>query len=175
MRAIAYTVKHTQLKYSDMVVSFPLIGHIGPNIMNKSDGFLSTTLVDKEDLNNGISKSLIQLVDATNGRRTTAVTNHSGKAVIPIQQYITYSNSTNHVNSLKNVQLKYAGDSMYEGSSILLDLGSFKLLMTRIFEIGIILIQFQNTISEFIRTFIMGLSIGVRRLAHYEWNRTKIQ
>src|SRR5690242_5668592 len=34
----------------------------GPNIMNNSDGFLSTTLVDKEDLNNGISKSLIQLV-----------------------------------------------------------------------------------------------------------------
>lgn len=153
--------------------------HIGPNIKNKSDGFLSTTLVDKEDLNDGISKSLIQLVDATNGRRITAVTNHSGKAVIPIQQYRTYSNSTNPVNSLKNVQLKYAGDFMYEGSSILLDLGSLQVVNDKNIRNMNSIDTFQNTISEFIRTFIMGLSIaavvwltmnGIAR----KYNRTSI-
>jgi len=134
--------------------------NIGPNIMNKSDGFLSTTLVDKEDLKNGISKSLIQLVDATNGERITAITNHSGKAVIPIQQYITNSNSMNNNNSPKNLQLKYAGDSMYEGSSILLNSDNLQVVSDNAIRNSNYIDTIQKTIYEFTRTFIVGLSFG---------------
>ena len=134
--------------------------NIGPNFMNKSDGFLSTTLVDKEDLNNGISKSLIQLVDATNGERITAITNHIGKAVIPIQQYITNSNSMNNNNSPKNLKLIYAGDSMYEGSSILLNSDSLQVVGDNAFRNSNYIDTVQKPIYEFTRTFIIGLSIG---------------
>ena len=134
--------------------------NIGPNIMNKPDGFLSTTLVDKEDLKNGISKSLIQLVDATNGERITAITNHSGKAVIPIQQYITNSNSMNNNNSPKNLQLKYAGDSMYEGSSILLNSDNLQVVSDNAIRNSNYIDTIQKPIYEFTRTFIIGLSIG---------------
>jgi len=137
--------------------------NIGPNIMNKSDGFLSTTLVDKEDLNNGISKSLIQLVDATNGERITAITNHSGKAVIPIQQYITNSNSmnnNNNNNSSKNLKLIYAGDSMYDGSSILLNSDSLQVVSDNAIRNSNYIDTIQKPIYEFTRTFIIGLSIG---------------
>jgi hypothetical protein len=134
--------------------------NIGPNILNKSDGFLSTTLVDKEDLNNGISKSLIQLVDATNGKRITAITNHSGKAVIPIQQYITNSNSMNNNNSPKNLQLKYAGDSMYEGSSILLNSDSLQVVSDNAIRNSNYIDTIQKPIYEFTKTFIIGLSMG---------------
>lgn len=135
--------------------------NIGPNIMNKSDGFLSTTLVDKEDLNNGISNSLIQLVDATNGERITAITNHSGKAVIPIQQYITNSNSmNNNNNSSKNLKLIYAGDSMYEGSSIFLNSDSLQVVSDNAFRNSNYMDTIQKPIYEFTRTFIIGLSIG---------------
>ena len=133
--------------------------NIGPNFMNKSDGFLSTTLVDKEDLNNGISKSLIQLVDATNGERITAITNHSGKAVSPIQQYITNSNPMNN-NSPKNLKLIYAGDSMYEGSSILLNSDSLQVVSDNAFRNSNYMDTIQKPIYEFTRTFIIGLSIG---------------
>ena len=49
---------------------------------------------------------------------------------------------------------------MYEGSSILLDLGSMQVVNDKNIRNRNYIDTFQNTISEFIRTFIMGLSIA---------------
>src|SRR4029079_502758 len=103
--------------------------------------------------------SLIQLVDATNGERITAITNHSGKAVIPIQQY-TNSNSMNNKNSSKNFKLIYAGDSMYDGSSILLNSDSLQVVSDKAIRNSNHIDTIQKPIYEFTRTFIIGLSIG---------------
>ena len=129
-------------------------------ITNKNDGFLLATLVDKENTSEGISKSPIQLVDATNERKITGVTNDSGQAKIPIQQYLIKSDSMNEGDSWRNVRLKYPGDFKYEGSYAVLDTGRIQGINDNSIRVSNFLNIFLKIISESIQTFIIGLSIG---------------
>jgi hypothetical protein len=129
-------------------------------ITNKNDGFLLATLVDKENISKGISKSLVQLVDATNERKIMGVTNDSGKAKIPVQQYLIKSDSMNEGEGWRNVRLKYPGDFKYEGSYAVLDTGRIQGINDNGIRVSNFLNIFLKIISESIQTFIIGLSIG---------------